>query len=453
MVLWHAFNSLPTWHRKMVLILSILVMMLAAWPSERAVATRVDDNELAVDQQVDDNELAVDQQVDDNELAVDQQVDEEALLARAEPVTPPKPRYVTRQVKVRSGDNMGVIFQRLGLSTADLHLIDQLEGTDTLRLLRPGQELTFKLTQGGELHSLYYPHSLEQALKVSRKDDSFTARAVRLELDTREASAQGSIRSSFWGAAVEAGMTEDQIMDLAAIFGWDIDFAQDLQPGDSFRVLFEEKYQDEERVASGDILAAEFINQGEIYRAVLSEDGNYYTPAGKAMRKSFLRAPVNFKYISSNFNPRRLHPVTGKVRPHNGIDYVAPVGTPIMAAGGGSVVAAGYNQFNGNYVFIKHAGNYVTKYLHLSKRTVNKGQRVKQGQTIGLLGGTGRVTGPHLHYEFVVGGIHKNPRTLILPQAETLSGNALSLFKVQARQQLAKLEQPQLQLAQRRDAS
>lgn len=431
MVLWHAFNSLPTWHRKMVLILSILVMMLAAWPSERAVATRVDDNE----------------------LAVEQQVDEEALLARAEPVTPPKPRYVTRQVKVRSGDNMGVIFQRLGLSTADLHLIDQLEGTDTLRLLRPGQELTFKLTQGGELHSLYYPHSLEQALKVSRKDDSFTARAVRLELDTREASAQGSIRSSFWGAAVEAGMTEDQIMDLAAIFGWDIDFAQDLQPGDSFRVLFEEKYQDEERVASGDILAAEFINQGEIYRAVLSEDGNYYTPAGKAMRKSFLRAPVNFKYISSNFNPRRLHPVTGKVRPHNGIDYVAPVGTPIMAAGSGSVVAAGYNQFNGNYVFIKHAGNYVTKYLHLSKRTVNKGQRVKQGQTIGLLGGTGRVTGPHLHYEFVVGGIHKNPRTLILPQAETLSGNALSRFKVQARQQLAKLEQPQLQLAQRRDAS
>ncbi|MFM4718333.1 peptidoglycan DD-metalloendopeptidase family protein [Aeromonas bivalvium] len=431
MVLWHAFNSLPTWHRKMVLILSIMVMMLAAWPSERAVATRVDDNE----------------------LAVEQQVDEEALLARTEPVTPPKPHYVTRQVKVRSGDNMGVIFQRLGLSTADLHLIDQLEGTDTLRLLRPGQELTFKLTQGGELHSLYYPHSLEQALKVSRKDDSFTARAVRLELDTREASAQGSIRSSFWGAAVEAGMTEDQIMDLAAIFGWDIDFAQDLQPGDSFRVLFEEKYQDDERVASGDILAAEFINQGEIYRAVLSEDGNYYTPAGKAMRKSFLRAPVNFKYISSNFNPRRLHPVTGKVRPHNGIDYVAPVGTPIMAAGGGSVVAAGYNQFNGNYVFIKHAGNYVTKYLHLSKRTVNKGQRVKQGQTIGLLGGTGRVTGPHLHYEFVVGGIHKNPRTLILPQAETLSGNALSRFKVQARQQLAKLEQPQLQLAQRRDAS
>ncbi|WP_421246587.1 peptidoglycan DD-metalloendopeptidase family protein [Aeromonas sanarellii] len=434
MVLWHAFNSLPTWHRKMVLILSIMIMMLAAWPSEQAVATRVDDN--------------------DNELAVEQRVDEEALLARAEPVTPPKPSYVTKQVKVRRGDNMQVIFQRLGLSASDLYLIAQLEATNPLRTLQPGQELTFKLTRNGDLHSLYYPHSLEQALKVSRKAEGFVARPVKLELDTREQVARGEIRSSFWGAAVDAGMTEDQIMDLAAIFGWDIDFAQDLQPGDSFRVVYQDKYQDDERVASGDILAAEFVNQGATYRAVMNEDGNYYTPEGKAMRKSFLRAPVNFKYISSNFNPRRLHPVTGKVRPHNGIDYVAPVGTPIMAAGSGSVVAAGYNQFNGNYVFIKHAGNYVTKYLHLSKRTVNKGQRVKQGQTIGLLGGTGRVTGPHLHYEFVVGGVHKNPRTLTLPQAETLSGRALANFKAQAMPQLAKLDSTELQLAQnKRDSN
>ena len=437
MVIWHAFNSLPTWHRKMVLILSILVMMLAAWPSEQAVATRVDDN--------------------GNELALRQPADAAAAndeLEAAQPLTPPKPRYITKQVKVRRGDNMGVIFQRIGLNTTDLHLIDQLDGSDPLRMLQPGQELTFKLTEQGELHSLYYPHSLEQALKVSRKDDSFVARSVKLELDTREQVAKGEIRSSFWGAASEAGMTEDQIMDLAAIFGWDIDFAQDLQPGDSFRVVYQDKYQDDERVASGDILAAEFINQGAIYRAVLNQDGNYYTPEGKAMRKSFLRAPVNFKYISSNFNPRRLHPVTGKMRPHNGIDYVAPVGTPIMAAGSGSVVAAGYNQFNGNYVFIKHAGNFVTKYLHLSKRTVNKGQRVKQGQTIGLLGGTGRVTGPHLHYEFVVGGVHKNPRTLTLPQAETLTGRALASFKAEARPQLAKLDSNEMQLAQnKRDSN
>jgi len=426
MIIWNAFNALPTWHRKMVLILSIMVMMLAAWPSERAVATRVDDNS--------------------GELAAESQPDDADLLAQT--TTPPKPHYITKQVKVRRGDNMGVIFQRIGLSTTDLHLIDQLDGSDPLRMLQPGQELTFKLTENGDLQSLYYPHSLEQALKVSRKADTFLARNLKIALDTREQVSKGEIRSSFWGAAVEAGMTEDQIMDLAAIFGWDIDFAQDLQPGDSFRVVYEDKFRDDERVASGDILAAEFVNDGAIYRAVLNRDGNYYTPEGKAMRKSFLRAPVNFKYISSNFNPRRLHPVTGKIRPHNGIDYVAPVGTPIMAAGSGSVVAAGYNQFNGNYVFIKHAGNYVTKYLHLTKRTVNKGQRVKQGQTIGTLGGTGRVTGPHLHYEFVVGGIHKNPRTLTLPQAETLSGRELANFKKLAMPQLAKLDNPELQLAQ-----
>ncbi|MBS4686482.1 peptidoglycan DD-metalloendopeptidase family protein [Aeromonas sobria] len=426
MIIWNAFNALPTWHRKMVLILSIMVMMLAAWPSERAVATRVDDNS--------------------GELAAESQPDDADLLAQT--TTPPKPHYITKQVKVRRGDNMGVIFQRIGLSTTDLHLIDQLDGSDPLRMLQPGQELTFNLTEHGDLQSLYYPHSLEQALKVSRKADTFLARNLKIALDTREQVSKGEIRSSFWGAAVEAGMTEDQIMDLAAIFGWDIDFAQDLQPGDSFRVVYEDKFRDDERVASGDILAAEFVNDGAIYRAVLNRDGNYYTPEGKAMRKSFLRAPVNFKYISSNFNPRRLHPVTGKIRPHNGIDYVAPVGTPIMAAGSGSVVAAGYNQFNGNYVFIKHAGNYVTKYLHLTKRTVNKGQRVKQGQTIGTLGGTGRVTGPHLHYEFVVGGIHKNPRTLTLPQAETLSGRELANFKKLAMPQLAKLDNPELQLAQ-----
>ncbi|WP_429215670.1 peptidoglycan DD-metalloendopeptidase family protein [Aeromonas veronii] len=442
MVIWHAFNSLPHWHRKMVLILSIMIMMLAAWPSEQAVATRVDEN---------GNEIALRQQQEENS---DDNLPQDDITADAvQPATPPKPNYVTKHVKVRRGDNMGVIFQRLGLSTTDLHLIDQLDDSNPLRMLQPGQELTFKLTEDGQLHSLYYPHSLEQALKVSRKEETFVARSVKIALDTREQVTKGEIRSSFWSSAVEAGMTEDQIMDLAAIFGWDIDFAQDLQPGDSFRVVYEDKFRDDERVASGDILAAEFVNQGTAYRAVLNEDGNYYTPEGKAMRKSFLRAPVNFKYISSNFNPRRLHPVTGKIRPHNGIDYVAPVGTPIMAAGSGNVVAAGYNQFNGNYVFIKHAGNYVTKYLHLSKRTVNKGQRVKQGQTIGLLGGTGRVTGPHLHYEFVVGGIHKNPRTLTLPQAETLSGRELANFKKLAMPQLAKLDSPELQLAQNKRES
>ncbi len=199
---------------------------------------------------------------------------------------------------------------------------------------------------------------------MSRKADSFVARPVKLELDTREQVAKGEIRSSFWGAAVDAGMTEDQIMDLAAIFGWDIDFAQDLQPGDSFRVVYEEKYQDDERVASGDILAAEFVNQGATYRAVLNEDGNYYTPDGKAMRKSFLRAgQLQIHQLQLQSAPAAPGHRQGASPQRHRLRGAG--GHPIMAAGSGSVVAAGYNQFNGNYVFIKHAGNYVTKYLHL----------------------------------------------------------------------------------------
>ncbi|QCG47351.1 peptidoglycan DD-metalloendopeptidase family protein [Aeromonas schubertii] len=413
MAIWNAFTNLPHWHRRMVLIVGILTMMLAIWPSERVEAIRTVSEPSPPPQ-----------------------------LVPSGPVAPAKPKLVTRNVTIRSGDNMGVIFQRLGLDSGDLHTIDQLAAAEPLRRLKPGDELTFKLTPQGDLHSLYYPHSLDQTLRVSRDGERFAARHLKIDLDTRESLAQGEIRASFWGSAVEAGLDEQQIMSLATIFGWDIDFAQDLQPGDRFTVIYQDKYRDDERVAAGDILAAEFVNQGERYRAILGEDGTYYTPEGKAMRKSFLRAPVNFRYISSNFNPRRLHPVTGKVRPHNGIDYVAPVGTPIMASGSGNVVAAGYNQFNGNYVFIRHDSTYVTKYLHLSKRMVNKGQRVKQGETIGLLGGTGRVTGPHLHYEFLVAGVHKNPRTVTLPKAEALAGRELKAFRASSAPLLARLDSP-----------
>ena len=157
------------------------------------------------------------------------------------------------------------------------------------------------------------------------------------------------------------------------------------------------------------------------------------------MRQAFLRAPVSFQYVSSNFNPRRLHPVLKTVRPHNGVDYAAPVGTPIIAAGDGRVIASAYNNLNGHYVFIQHANNIVTKYLHLSKRLVSKGEKVRQGEAIGRLGGTGRVTGPHLHYEFVVDGVHRNPRTVKLPQATPLQGKEKQLFTAQAEQILAQL--------------
>ncbi len=258
--------------------------------------------------------------------------------------------------------------------------------------------------------------------------------------DTQLNYASATITSSFWNAGVEAGLTGNQIMQLAGIFGWDIDFALDIRGGDKFEVLYEEQFVEGEHVGSGEILAASFTNQGETFTAIRAESGKYYDENGRAMRKAFLRSPLSFRYVSSNFNPRRLHPVTGKVKAHRGTDYVAPVGTPIWAAGDGVVQKSGYNKYNGNYVFIRHTSTYITKYLHLTKRYVKTGQRVKQGQTIGTLGGTGRVTGPHLHYEFLVNGVHRNPRTVKLPQSKSLQGREKQEFISLAQSRLEQMQ-------------
>jgi murein DD-endopeptidase MepM/ murein hydrolase activator NlpD len=228
-------------------------------------------------------------------------------------------------------------------------------------------------------------------------------------------------------------------MSLANVFSWDIDFALELREGDSFYVMFEEEYVDGEFIGNGDIVAAQFINQGDTYTAIRYSDGNYYTPEGRSMRKSFLRAPVNFKYISSNFNPKRFHPIQKRIKPHNGTDYRAKTGTPVVAAGDGTVTHSTYNRFNGHYVFIQHNQGIETKYLHFSKRAVKKGQRVKQGQIIGYVGSTGMSQAPHLHYEFLVNGVHRNPRTVKLPKANPIAKKEKAAFELLAKQRMAEL--------------
>ncbi|MCP4378561.1 MAG: peptidoglycan DD-metalloendopeptidase family protein, partial [bacterium] len=209
-------------------------------------------------------------------------------------------------------------------------------------------------------------------------------------------------------------------------------------------VIFEERYIDGEFVGYGDIVAAEFVNQGEQFQAIQHEDGNYYTPEGRSMRKSFLRAPINFKYVSSNFSKARFHPVQKRWKAHRGTDYVAAVGTPVMAAGDGKVIKAAYDKYNGHHVFIQHGESYTTKYLHFSKRAVKKGDTVKQGQTIGYLGSTGLASGPHVHYEFLVDGVHRNPRTVSLPKARPIAESERDAFM-----QIAALRMDQLNASRR----
>ncbi|PSV26040.1 peptidase M23 [Photobacterium sp. GB-27] len=343
---------------------------------------------------------------------------------------------------IESGESLAIAFDNIGLDGKILHsLINTDANTKQLERLRPGNILQFGFNKEGKLVELRQPRNHLETLIVRHDGSTFSSEMDKKEIETHINFSHATIKTSFWSAADKAGLTANQIMEIAALFGWDIDFALDIRAGDKFEVLFEQHYLDGYPVDRGEILAATFTNMGQTFTAVRNNDGKYYDKDGLAMRKAFLRSPVNFRYVSSNFNPRRLHPVTGKVKPHRGTDYVAPVGTPIWAAGDGVVLESAYNKYNGNYVFIKHSAKYVTKYLHLTKRMVKKGQRVKQGDTVGTLGGTGRVTGPHLHYEFLVNGQHKNPRTVDLPQANSLSGNEQVTFKKQAKQQLDHIQQ------------
>lgn len=345
--------------------------------------------------------------------------------------------------RVKDGESAAVLFSRVGLSPRILHELvsSDKEVEEQLTRLRPGDSLQFGFDEENNLVQLRRTLSAFETFRIKLKNGKYVSEINKKEVDYQYNFAEATIKSNFWNAGISSGLNGNQIMELAGIFGWDIDFALDIRKDDTFRVLYQEEVVEGEVIGRGKIIAAVFKNQGETFTAVLDEKtGKYYDENGRAMRKAFLRAPLDFRRVSSNFNPRRLHPVTGQVRPHRGTDYAAPVGTPIWAAGDGVVEKSSYNKFNGNYVFIKHSNTYVTKYLHLTKRTVKTGQRVKQGQTIGTLGGTGRVTGPHLHYEFLVNGVHKNPRTVNLPQSQSLTGQARISFLAKAKVHMAKLD-------------
>ncbi len=364
-----------------------------------------------------------------------------SALNSSSPAVPAVLRWET--YKVKNGESAAILFSRVGLSARLLHELvsSDKEVEKQLTRLRPGDRLQFGFDENSDLVQLRRTLSAFETFRITLKDGKYVSEVDKKEVDFQYNYAEATIKSNFWNAGISSGLNGNQIMELAGIFGWDIDFALDIRKNDSFRVLYQEEVVEGEVIGRGKIIAAIFKNQGDTFTAILDQkSGKYYDENGRAMKKAFLRAPLDFRRVSSNFNPRRLHPVTGRVRPHRGTDYAAPVGTPIWAAGDGVVQKSSYNKFNGNYVFIKHSNTYITKYLHLTKRTVRAGQRVKQGQIIGTLGGTGRVTGPHLHYEFLVNGVHKNPRTVNLPQSKSLTGKARQTFMANAKISMDKLE-------------
>jgi murein DD-endopeptidase MepM/ murein hydrolase activator NlpD len=351
----------------------------------------------------------------------------------------------TIEVIVGRNDTLDGIFRRMALDTADLAAIRHLPGIrQSLDFLRPGDAI--KVTHAaGEIKELTRKVSETQTLKVVREEDGFAAKMIENPVETRVRTATATIDSSLFQAAEAADVSDSVALKLANVFAWDIDFVLDIREGDRFTAVYEQIYQDGKYLHDGEVLAAEFINNGKVYRAVrfVTDSGraSYYTPAGLAMRKAFLRAPVEFSRVSSVFNPHRMHPILNLIRGHMGTDYAAPTGTPVHAAGDGRVSFAGSKGGYGNAVVLAHTSSVSTLYGHMSRfaKNVRAGTHVQQGDIIGYVGMTGLATGPHLHYEYLVNGVHKNPQTVQLPGAEPLRADALERFRATVAPLLADL--------------
>jgi murein DD-endopeptidase MepM/ murein hydrolase activator NlpD len=347
---------------------------------------------------------------------------------------------------VHPNDTLDAIFRRLKLNLADLASLRALPGLKArLDSLRPGELLHFT-HRDGALVGLERRLNEEQTLKVVRDESGLKADVLQNPLESRPRTLRAVINSSLFEAVENAGGHDQTAVALADIFGWDIDFVLDIQPGDSFAVSYQELYQDGVYVKDGPILAASFTNQGKQYRAVryLDPDGNahYYTPDGRSMHKAFLRAPLEFTRVSSGFNSARKHPILNLIRAHKGVDYAAPIGTPVRAAGDGRITYAGPKGGYGNVVEIDHSRSIVTVYGHLSRfaKGTRVGQHVTQGAVIAYVGMTGLATGPHLHYEYRVNGVFKNPQTVSLPDAESIDARLRDDFQTRTAPLLAALE-------------
>jgi murein DD-endopeptidase MepM/ murein hydrolase activator NlpD len=296
-----------------------------------------------------------------------------------------------------------------------------------------------------ELVTLERQLSPSETLSVQRDDSGFATEVIVNPLERELRSTEGTIRSSLFQAAADAGLSDNTALRIANIFQWDIDFVLDIQPGDRFRVTYEKISQDGEPLGEGDILAVEFVNQGKPYRAIRfqpnGEEPTYFTPDGKSLRKAFLRAPLEFTRVSSRFNLYRRHPVLNRIRAHRGVDYAAPIGTPVRAAGSGRVRFVGNKGGYGKVVELEHINQVRTVYGHLSRfaRGLSTGDRISQGEIIGYVGMTGLATGPHLHYEYLSRGVHMDPQKVALPTDMPVPPPQMARFREVAAPLLASL--------------
>ncbi len=346
---------------------------------------------------------------------------------------------VTKEITVKSGDNLANIFERHGIAAGELQKLMKSDPIfDEMKTLLPDEQLRINANLGGEIINLRYIKSPVKILNIGKRNNTFDWHWELIEQERLASFASGLISDknpSLYQAGRAYGLSDKLIMEVAELFQWDISFALDLRNGDSFSVIYEKIYVNGVEVGVGKILAARFSNMKKRFSAVYYKNSqgreDYYDINGRPLRKAFIRDPVHFSHVSSSFNLNRMHPIHKRIMPHRGIDYAAKKGTPVLAASDGIITNRSRNSASGKFIVIKHGEIYVTKYLHLSgfARGVYKGAKVKQGQVIGYVGATGWATAPHLHYEFLVNGVHRNPRKVMLPESDPIPEVEMESFR------------------------
>ena len=438
-------------------VAALLSLALLVFPSREVEAKKtflnldMDNGAEQAQQNLQSNQDAAAQQDVDSPFAQIEGNDESQnaeLDAEPEIAEQPPEDLRNKTVTVANGDTLSTVFSKVGLSSNTLHeVINSSKDAKQLSRLKVGQELQFQLSEEGQLESLHSQLSDLESISLSKTDSGYDFKREMVKPDVHESYAHGVINSSLFVAAKRAGLSHNLTMDLANIFGYDIDFAMDIREGDEFEVIYQNKKIGDKSVGTGNILSARFTNRGKTYTAVRYTDkqGNvsYYDADGNSMRKAFIRTPVDFARISSRFSNGRKHPILNKIRAHKGVDYAAPRGTPIKAAGDGKVILAGRKGGYGNTIVLQHGSRYRTLYAHMQgfAKGVRTGGSVKQGQIIGYIGTTGLSTGPHLHYEFQVNGTHVDPLSQKLPMSDPIARQEKQRFLQQSKPLMARMDQ------------
>jgi len=344
------------------------------------------------------------------------------------------PQIKNRQIhEVKKGDSLSVIFEEKNVPLNTAYKIFNFDKNNLLSSIIPGDLMEFNYV-GDDLYSIEIIKDEVNSIYINTEDEIFIKK-IKKQTQTITSFGYGTIVNSFYKDAKEVGIPDSIIMDFAYIFGWDIDFIFDVRKGDSFFVIFETDYSEGERVSSGDIIFAEFTNKNERFKAQRFYDDiqgkQYFNEDGDNVKKAFLRAPLDFAYISSHFNPNRMHPILHRIKAHNGVDYAAKRNTPVKASGDGVVSFLGRQSGYGRTIEIKHGGNIKTLYAHLERfnNKLKVGSKVKQGEVIAFVGDSGQATGPHLHFEFWQGQVRTDPVKVKLPSAKPVNKNQIEEFR------------------------